>query len=313
LITGKYIIKSNGEILGETNNILTGSGINAINLFLTNSIPDWAGAIAIGAIYTSTASTDQRLAYETSRALVTSKTYLPSTKQIVVKATVDPLFIGSIYELGVVPQNNIDNAVRNNTVISNFDQLYSTGSLTWLVGPTVATASYGLANSNARVGTYGLTINTASVGYLSNLNINVSAYSNLSTPTDYVDLMYFVPTSATATTTPSLVFIFADSASNKWTSSSNTLSVGASGFYTASFSLANAPASAFSNVITSVTASFFGSPASSGSIVFDALRLRAGNLIGPDETLLSRSSATAAIATTTYGQPLEIEYYLTVT
>jgi hypothetical protein len=317
MITGKYIFKSNGQIVAEKNNILTASGINAINLYLVGSIVDWAGSIALGSQYTVTASTDQRLAFEVSRSPVATKTYVPSTKQIVVKATVDPTFVGSIYEIGIVPQNNLGNSVRNNTFVSDFNETYTSASSynspssLWTSGANLSSLSTASLSSFSRAGTYSIQINTSSVAYLNNLSINGSRYSYLSVPSDYIDLLYYVPQGQTNATSPNLTFIFADLNSNTWKSVTSALPISSSGYQTASFALSNAPDTNFNYTIYSVTASFSGGI--SKNITLDSLRLRSGTLFVPDELLLSRASSSVALFTTSYGQPLEIEYYLTVT
>jgi len=88
------------------------------------------------------------------------------------------------------------------------------------------------------------------------------------------------------------------------------LSPGASGYFTASVVLSASPSSAFNYDVETISAS---SSTISGIIYLDSLKLMAGDTKTQEEQLVSRTSSSAALVTTKYGQPTEIEYYLTVT
>lgn len=305
---GIYTIKLNGQIVAQQSNIITASGIDAINYFLAKSIPDWAGTIAVGALYTTSASTDTILAYETDRFPVTLKSYNVSTKQITAKGSLNPIFVGQIYEMGIFPQNVINaDAAIDNLYISNFSDAYgSSASSLWQSGPNTGTLNYAEMSPTSRVGASSTVVNAASVLVLYPAAVNVSSFGT----SDYLDLLYNIPAGTVGTTTPSLTFILTDTQGYTWRSQTNTLDTASQRWLSASFAMSNLPQTGFNYNISTITASFQSGTA---SVIMDALRLRNGKTRAIESCLVSRTSSSAALVTTKYGQPLEIEYSLTVT
>jgi hypothetical protein len=317
LIKGKYVVKSGDEILAEKENTITNNGVTAINSYLVNSIADWAGSIGYGAINTNaTGATTTMLQYELGRALVSSKTYLSSASQLVIKASIDNTFSGSIYELGVFPTNYIDGN-KDAYVLYNFDEVISAAvgaSSAWLQGSVHYEGnSPAVSSSYSRASASSIQINTSSVLSIFNSSKDLSDYTN----SDYLHLLYYVTASlTTASNSPSVTFTFYDSASQTWSSNSASLDFSSSGYKTATISMA--PWTQYWNgVAVSMSSSFVNTSTSSNKLViFDALRFREGFTNKPIENMLvSRSISsptTTPFFTTTYGQPIQIEYYLTV-
>lgn len=310
MITGKYVFKSNGEIIAEKENLITTSGIDIMNKYLAQSVQDWAGSIAVGALYSAPAITDQRLAYEISRSQVTLKSYgtYSGSNQITLKASIDPTVTASIFEIGVIPQNFINTDNKDNFYITSFDELYgSTASLNWFVGAKPSSLWYQTTSGSSRVGSYNLYVPTSgSMATASGLFLDVSKYNQ----NDYMQLLYYVP--AVIATAPSVVFTLQDSASNTWTSSVITLNTAAQGYYSASIKMTNAPQTNFTYLVDTLTASFIAT-SGAGSVYFDNLKFISGGTLNQEQMLLSRSASTTAFVVTKYGQPLEIEYTVTVT
>lgn len=304
---GKYIFKSNGEIIAESKNILTNNGKSVINQYLGDATNEWAGTMAVGVFYTAAAATDTQLQYEVYRTPVTSKSYITTSgSQIVVKATCDPTLVASIYEIGIIPQNYINTLSKDNYVLTDFSEITgSPASGAWLIGGTANTASYrslaGLGTS--RSGAYNIIVPSGSVA-ISNLtnSVDFSPYNT----NDYVSLLYYI--SATAAGTSSVSFTFTDDNGVTWQSANASLNSAATGYYTASLAL-NTPGTNFDYNVVSITASVWGGAASPN---FDNLKMMSGDVKTNLEQLVSRSACATPIVTTTYGQPLEIEYYLTV-
>jgi len=288
---------------------LTANGIEMINKYLANAAADWAGTIAVGALYSVSASTDTALSYEISRSPVTLKAYSASSStsasnQIILKATLDPLLIGQIYEIGVFPQNQVNASEVDNFYFTEFDEVYGTSaSSDWAVGSSVATATRVALSGSSRFGSYNISVPTASVATRSGFNTDISDF----TTNDFAQILYYVGASSTS---PSLTLVFTDTDAVTWTTPVKLLSTAATGYYSASIALSNTPSTNFNYAVDRVTASFTGG---NGSILLDSLKLMTGALKGSEEKLVSRTSSSAALVTTKYGQPLEIEYYLTVT
>jgi hypothetical protein len=311
MIKGKYVFKVNGEIVFEKENVITQNGINMINRYLAQSVQDWAGTVVVGALGTTSASTDTSLAYEISRSPIILKTYSPSgtyvngavsgSNQIVVKASLDPLLVGSIYEIGIVPQNFIQTSTKNNFYLTEFDETYGTsGTSDWI---SSAASAHKTLYASSRFGNYNIALTAGSVVSRSGFDLDLTDYN----ANDYLQLLYFATGAAPSA---SVIFSFIDTSGNSWIVPTIVLNPGASGYFTASTVLSSSISSAFNYDVETISAS---SSTISGIIYLDSLKLMAGDTKTQEEQLVSRTSSSAALVTTKYGQPTEIEYYLTVT
>jgi hypothetical protein len=312
MIKGRYVFKVNGEIVFEKDNVITQNGIEVINRYLAQSVQDWAGTIVVGALGTTSASTDTSLSYEISRTPIVLRTYSPSgtyvnnavsgSNQIILKGSLDPLLVGSIYEIGIVPKNFLQTSEKNNFYLTQFDEIYGTSGLSdWISsGASVNKTLY----ASSRFGNYNITLTAGSVVSRSNFNLDVNNYNT----SDYLQLLYFATGSAIAA---SVIFSFTDTSGNSWVAPTIILNPGASGYFTASTLLSNSPASAFGYIVDTISAS--AASVISGVIYLDSLKLMSGDNKTIEDQLISRTSSSAALVTTKYGQPTEIEYYLTVT
>lgn len=303
MLKGKYIFKSNGKILFEGENIITENGALMINKYLSNSAVDWAGSIAVGALYTNSASTDTKLAYEIYRTPVTLKSYITTSgsNQLALKATLDKDLSAQIYEVGVFPLNYISGSDKDNFVITKFDENDITTP--WYIGPSESVySSASLTSTNSRVGVYNIVVPTASTLFKSCV-FDFSNYNQL----DYLDFLYYVSSSMTS---PSLTIKFYDNNSNIW-SSSTILTTSASGYYSASLAMSSVPSTSYNySFINKIVFQLLGG---SGSIQFDCLKFMSGAAKPSELKLVSRKSSNTALITKTKGQPVDVEYYLTVT
>jgi len=282
-----------------------------INRYLAQSVQDWAGTVVVGALGTTSTSTDTSLAYEISRSPIILKTYSPSgtyvngavsgSNQIVVKASLDPLLVGSIYEIGIVPQNFIQTSTKNNFYLTEFDEIYGTsGTSDWI---SSAASAHKILYASSRFGNYNIALTAGSVVSRSGFDLDFTNYNT----NDFLQLLYFA---TGASPSASIIFSFIDTSGNSWVAPVMPLSPGASGYFTASVVLSASPSSAFNYDVETISAS---SSTISGIIYLDSLKLMAGDTKTQEEQLVSRTSSSAALVTTKYGQPTEIEYYLTVT
>jgi hypothetical protein len=84
MIKGKYVIKSDGKIIAEKENLITNNGFYMINRYLAKSSIDWAGALTIGALPISPASTDKTLYYEIDRMPINLKSYAKMSPRFII-------------------------------------------------------------------------------------------------------------------------------------------------------------------------------------------------------------------------------------
>jgi hypothetical protein len=303
-LKGKYIFSSNGKILFEGENIITQNGALMINRYLANSSTDWAGTLAIGSLGTTSASTDIKLGYEIYRTPITLKSYVTSgsVNQIAMKATLDSQIVAKIYEVGILPLSHIVGSYKDNTVLTAFSEQNLFGS--WQTGASESSLSNATYNSaSSRVDKYNVSASNTSVTVRYNWYQNLSNFNT----NDFLQLLYAVTASGTS---PSLTIVLSDSASNTWTSQTVVLPTSSVGYYSASLTMPNSPTSGFSYNLNKIKLTLVGG---TGTIEYDALKFMSGATLPPELQLVSRKSSTTPIITKTAGQPVDIEYYLTVT
>ena len=309
-VKGKYVVSSNGKVLAESENMITSNGLTVINQYLSNSIPSWAGSIAVGALSSvSTASSTTALQHEFLRIPVLLRTYrtVSGTNQIVLKATLDPTSVFQAYEIGVFPMTVNNQSFVDHYEVTDFSELYS-GSSAWYIGSTPATTAS--SSPTPRIGTLAVRLPSGSTIFSPGAS-TTTAYSITTdsyTAQDCVSLLYYVSSSISS---GSLTVYFGDdtaSGANVWTASTTISSVASGAFYSSSLQFATKPTS-FSNNVTSVSVQFAGS----GTAYLDQMKIVTGDAKTNDYKLLSRTASATPIITKSYGQPMDIEYYLQVT
>ena len=300
-LTGTYRVTSSGFLIGEYQNMITTNGLLAINQYLAGLIPSWAGSIAVGSlVINNTDPSTTELDYELKRYPVTLKSYRTvssSVHQIALKVTIDPESTFKIYELGVFPAVINDATNTNHYPFSDFSEKLS-GSSAWYISGIPATTS-----SVARAGVSSITITTPSTAS-SVVNINTTNYTEV----DSLKILFY-PNNAISSGSFTVTLGDDSLVTNYWTASGSFLSA-ASGVYTsASLGFVSKPSS-FSNSVSSASINYAGT----GSILLDYIKWVTGDIKTTDFKLVSRTTSSATpLFTKTYGQPMEIEYYVEVT
>jgi hypothetical protein len=299
-LTGTYRITSAGSLIGEYQNMITTNGLLTINQYLAGLVPSWAGSIGIGTIYTNpTASSTEFLDHEIRRYPVTLKSYRTvsaSINQIALKISVDPESTFQAYELGVFPSTIHEGSYTDHYQISDFSEQLS-GSTAWYINGNPAAVS-----SSARVGLYSVAVPAGSTASTS-INMNTTSYSEA----DTVKVLFY---SSTTITSGSFIVNFADDSliTNFWTASGTFSNTTAGNYYSASLGFLPKP-SLFSDYIISASINYAGT----GAVRLDHLKWVTGETKSTDFKLVSRTAQATPLFTKTYGQPMEIEYYIQVT
>jgi len=311
MISGKYVISSDGEIIAEYPNMITSNGLTVINQYLSGQIKYWADTLVIGTMSSSsTTASTTKLQYEIFRYPVGLKSYVTSgsINQLILKATIDPAAEFRAFEIGVVPARVELSTYLDNYPITSFSEM-SGSSSKWYVGgsPVVSSSTspspmVGALQVPLAVTTSSAT-NTASI---SNLSIDSSRYTDV----DHVHVLYYCSSSITAA---SVTVYLGDSSTtqNVWTGST-TISSNASGtFYSASIDMGTKPTT-FTEPINTASIRFYGS---SGSVKLDHMKFVLNDNLTSDQQLISRTTSTSAspLFSKVYSQPMEIEYRIQVT
>ena len=313
MITGTYVIKSNGEVIGEYTNMITANGLLKVNQFLTGDIQGWADSLAVGGLSSvSTASTTTALQHEFARYPILFKTYQSASgsNRILFKTSLNINDQFDIYELGLIPSKVELTTFMDHVTISSFSESTS-GSSNWYINSVPATFSS--ASPTPRFG-----YNSIVLGVSGNSLTNTASISALTiesgryTGNDYVGLLYHCSSNLSGTS--SVTVSFGDSSDTQliWSGSATVSSIVSGSSYTVLLDMQDKP-SEWIDPISTASIKFAGT---SGSVYLDHMKFVLGDQLLTDLQLVSRStsaSLTVPLFKKTYGQPMDIEYYLQVT
>jgi hypothetical protein len=313
-IKAGYVIRENGSVIAEVENLLTTSGKRIMASFMAGLTGRWAGAIAVGAIGTSVGVAGTRLGFEWGRTEITSSAVsyglgASGAHRLIFKGTLDQSFAGKVYEIGIFPQTaNIAAGVGQSQAIS-----FGGSADTWqeYIASTWTTITPTFDTTNNRVGQDMalLTVPAAGTKYyrIGGIALDLSMYST----TDLINFSFL-----NATTNPSsLSVIMGTDDTNYFTASVTPATwLGATGTYkTATLTKGDFGATGFPDWgnITSVE---FDIVAPGGGVVdlyLDGIRMEDVDTFNPDYALVSHAVPGSPV-TKTLGTVMDIEYYLDV-
>lgn len=307
---GYFKFYEDDSVVGEGSNLITTVGKNAILRYLARMTPDYSGAIAVGLDATAAAAADVRLGIQTSKVPVIMKSIDYSTQTITFKGTLDPAFVGVIYEMGLI-STFTDNVTGSydSKLLAVFDPAEN-----WTVTTSGGTES--TLNTASRIGgslRYA-TINTVSgwIQYDSLRRLDLSGYSD-------ADQISFGHVSYSNRLT-SLVVTFTDQSglTSTYTQAVTTHTAGDS---VAQYNIYRVARSAFTtaagfnwaqvvkmtvrtNAAANANAGVFGIGG------WDFVGLIDTDSLNPEYVLVTRASSATALATKTAGKAMDIEYKL---
>jgi hypothetical protein len=183
LIKGRYLIKQNGVVIAESSNAITSEGLHLIRSYLANPTSNWAGAISVGAMNSTDASTtNTALDFELARFPVLLRSV--ESDEIVIKGVLNSDFSGKIFELGIYPEvSNTLSDGFDDALLLNFDEL-------WLDSSDDLEINSSSISQDSRAGQNNLKISSPAAEIYTNLGLNLSGYTNF----DIVSIMYNVTT-----------------------------------------------------------------------------------------------------------------------
>lgn len=305
--------------------MLTNNGLLVVNQYLTNAIPSWAGSIGIGLLSSSaTTASTQFLQYEVVRVPVTLKSYrtVSGSNQIVLKATLNPESVFKAYEIGVYPMTVNVGSFMDNYQISTFTENYS-GSSLWFNLNTLSPATWitsSSADTRPRISSAMVAVSAGSTVFYPGTQSSSVSYTTMSLSTkafnsyDYIDVLFSCASAMSGTA--SITVTLGDDTSlspNCWVATGSVATVPTGSFSTARLSFSAKPTSFTDNV---VSASVRFHNLTSGVILLDMLKFVMGNYKTNDYQLVARTTSSdpnVPLFTKTYGQPMDIEYYIQVT
>lgn len=177
---GRYIIKNGDQIISESENIITTDGMYIIRTYLAGGVPDWAGALSVGCMNsTSPTASDRSLEFESIRVPVVLKSVDGS--EIIISAVLPSDFNGKIYEVGLYPSVlNVSSLGFDDRLLVNFDETWYDSS-----GQELASSEF---SSESRLGSRSLDVSNDSSYAYANIDVDLSGYSSL----DNISILYNV-------------------------------------------------------------------------------------------------------------------------
>ena len=207
MIKGSYTIYKNGEEVSSQDNVITNFGKDTIWKYLCGSVPDWGGAIAVGAGTASAVASDTRLDFEFARnlTLLKSPSLNGSSRVITLKTSLEPNVAGIIKEVGVYNTLGPTNpSTFDGRIITQFaegvNESGETSPEKWSYSSSITDDS-----TNSRIGTKNIILNgTSSTAYsylggtdeyaTGYLSIDLTKYS----PLDSFEIAYKLMTAISA-------------------------------------------------------------------------------------------------------------------
>lgn len=182
MIKGKYIIKVDGEVIAEKDNLITTNGFFMINRHLAKSSVEWAGSLAIGAMTTTPSISDKTLYYELDRMPITLKSYTKMNPRYVI--TNKALSSGTVtLQFSSTTTPNLANLykIQVSGIDTTFNGTYNITSYTMISAPTTTTAgTYQITFTTSNASTVASTPVSSNNSLISVLNDNLgnAIYNN---------------------------------------------------------------------------------------------------------------------------------------
>lgn len=141
MIKGKYVVKVDGEIVAEKDNLITTNGFFMINRHLAKSSVEWAGSLAVGAMTVAPTISDKTLYHELDRMPITLKSYTKMNPRYVV--TNKALASGTVtLQFTSTTTPNLANGykIQVSGIDTTFNGTYNITSYTLISSPTTTAA-----------------------------------------------------------------------------------------------------------------------------------------------------------------------------
>jgi hypothetical protein len=304
---GIYRIYLDGEMVSETENLITTAGKKSILRYLAGQIPDYAGAIAIGAATNAANVADTYMGFEIARAPIQVKSVKDYTNNdIVFRASLPSGLACSVRELGLLTSiNNAADRGTSNAIISRLDSAGEGWAVT--AGPALSSDT-----TNSRLGADALRINTIPLSTTSTISLDTSLSFSRYVGTDRFHLMM----GTFDTNCQDVTVSFFDPAGNS-TSYMYTPATHTAGGGVFQSQILSVPFSSFTNWanqwinISRITISTRAKAAGATSVLFDGLNVTDSNTLDENAILVSRAIPTAV--TKAANVEMDVEYTLRFT
>jgi hypothetical protein len=312
MITGRYTIIVDNQVVAEADNVITTEGKNSILRYLAGIDQSWAAAIGIGSLSNlpnSPSAADLSLGFEFGRGLVTVKTVDYTNQDVIMKATLPASLAGKVYELGLFTQlNNSEAGVFSNRLISAF---------TSAEGWTAAPLALAYDSTNNRVGQDSIiaditSASTSQTYTLLNYNNDFSGYSaSDSFGLTFITYYNYVASITIRFTNSAGTVISAVFTPASHTAGSNIAQVQLVKVLKSAFTNATADWSEIVKVEAVVTSNSSASATNRAKVALDGLQVFDNDTINAKYAMVSRAAISPV--TKQLNVPMDVEYRMRFT
>jgi hypothetical protein len=314
-VRGFYRFSSDGEILAESENVITTQGKLVIARFLASMVDSYAGAIAVGVSNSPATASDSRLTYEVARTpIIIRNVSGPSSEdifQVSYKGTLPSIMEGYISESAIISQVfNSASGVYGDRLLSKFLSGDGWGLVSSSgMAMTYEALGYGGTANSIRVGGEGMRLYSTATGstiHIDNTNVfgDFSGYS----AGDRFGIVYSVASPSTSATLE--IRLYSD-ASNYFTASSSLSNESGS---SSTYNYLEIEKGAFSKVGNPTWSDIIKigliiSTPSQANVILDAISLFDSDYINPNYAMISKSVLSTPVLKTA-GKSMDVEYFL---
>jgi hypothetical protein len=294
MIRGVYRFYQNGELLAESENILTTEGKRLILRVLAEQAASLGQALGVGVGNVAAAVTDLRLNWEIDRSPISIKSVDYDNTLVIMKTTLPQNTEYTIYEIGLWSQfSNSLNTENSSRILTTFETDFENWD------------NFTLDTTQARTSTNAIKIdaNASSTQISSSdVNLDLSGYSNV----DQFTIAFYKANNNI--TTLGLVF---ESTGGVWrkTTTVSSLPVGYNviTMNKGDFVATGSPDwSDINKIDIEVTAG-----GTAGYLILDGIRIEDADTLNPDYALVSRSVLATPLVKTD-NAPMDVEYALEI-
>jgi hypothetical protein len=295
MIRGVYRFYQNGELLAESENLLTTEGKRLLLRVLAEQAASLGQAIGVGVGATAANVADTRLNWEVDRAQVSIKAVDYDNNLVIMKATLPQNTEYTIYEIGLWSQfSNSLNSDSASRILTTFETDFEN----W-TNFTLDTAQARTSTNAMRIDALASTTKTST----SDVNLDLSGYSNV----DQFSVAFYKANNNI--TTLGIVF---ESTSGVWrkTTTVSSLPVGYNviTMNKGDFVATGTPDwSDINKIDIEVTAG-----GTAGYLIMDGIRIEDADTLNPDYALVSHSVLGTPLVKTD-NAPMDVEYAVEIT
>lgn len=313
---GKYVFSVDGEIVGESTNVITADGKVIIAKYLAGIAGSYAGAIAVGVGTTAATASDKALEYEFARAPIVMRNVTGPSGEIFqasFKAVLPEQLDGFVRESGLISQTfNNSAGTYGDRQLARFHSGEGWGIVSSAnMDLTYETTGYDAAGDSVRIGEESARLKASSASS-PNMHLQSTVIQGDLSGYSSADQFALAMSGYYVSSGTSIEVRFYSDANSYWfanltpaTNTSSTWQYQIIKFYKTDFSQSGTPD--WSNIIKSSV--LVSTNNANTNLILDGLSIFDTDYVNPDYVMTSRSIAPVAVRKE-LGKTMDVEYFL---